>query len=398
MSAVSATVTLEAYARDAVRGLRSSKIREVANAGMGNSQVLAFWFGEPDEPTQEDVRAAAIESLQAGDTFYVQTLGLPSLRESIATYVSGFHTPRTVDHVAVTSSGMSALMLVVQALVGVGDHVVVVTPLWPNLVEIPKILGAQVTTVSLDFDQRGWHLDLDKLLETLTPGTRALMINSPNNPTGWTLSTQEQQVLLAHCRQHGIWIIADDVYERYYFDGACAPSFLDLVDPQERVVSCNSFSKAWLMTGWRIGWLVAPTTLLADIGNLIEYNTSCAPAFVQRAAEHAMTRGEASVQRTVARLKQARDHLARGLATLPQVHQAPAPAGAMYAFIKIEGMLDSLAFCKRLVHEAGLGLAPGVAFGPEGEGYLRWCFASSHDRLDEGVRRLGAFLAQQARV
>ncbi|MDD2924726.1 pyridoxal phosphate-dependent aminotransferase, partial [Rhodoferax sp.] len=278
---------------------------------------------------------------------------------------------------------------------GHDDQVVVVTPLWPNLVEIPKILGARVTTVSLDFDQRGWHLDLDKLLAALTPGTKALMINSPNNPTGWTMSAQDQQAVLAHCRRHGIWIIADDVYERYYFDGACAPSFLDMADPQERVVSCNSFSKAWLMTGWRIGWMVAPTTLLADIGNLIEYNTSCAPAFVQHAAQYAMVNGATSVQRTVVRLKQARDHLAGGLATIPQVRQAPAPTGAMYAFLKIDGVTDSLAFCKRLVNEAGLGLAPGVAFGPEGEGYLRWCFASSHERLDEGVRRLGVFLASQ---
>jgi aspartate/methionine/tyrosine aminotransferase len=382
----------DAYARAAVRSLRSSKIREVANSAMGNSNVLAFWFGEPDEPTQEDVRSVAIESIRAGDIYYVQTLGLPSLRDRIAEYVSTLHTQRTTDNIAVTSSGMSALMLAVQALIGPGDHVVAVTPLWPNLVEIPKIFGAQVTTVSLGFDNRGWHLDLDKLLDALTPGTKLLMINSPNNPTGWAMSAFDQRTVLAHCRRHGIWIISDDVYERYYFEGACAPSFMDIAEPQERVVSCNSFSKAWLMTGWRIGWMVAPTTLLGDIGNLIEYNTSCTPAFVQRAAEYAMANGESSVTRTVERLKNARDHLAAGLSRLTSVRKAPVPSGAMYSFLKIDGVDDSLQFCKRLVSEAGLGLAPGVAFGPEGEGYVRWCFASSHDRLDEGVRRLSAFL------
>lgn len=394
MSDYTTNFAIDAHARAAVRSLRASKIREVANAGMGNNNVLAFWFGEPDEPTQEEVRSVAIESLRAGDTFYVQTLGLPSLRERIADYVSTFHKQRTIDNIAVTSSGMSALMLAVQALVGHGDRVVAVTPLWPNLVEIPKILGAQVTTVSLGFDSRGWHLDLDKLLDALTPGTKTLMINSPNNPTGWAMSADDQRVVLAHCRKHGIWIISDDVYERYYFDGACAPSFMDMADPQERVVSCNSFSKTWLMTGWRIGWIVAPTTLLCDIGNLIEYNTSCAPAFVQHAAEYAMVNGEESVKRTVDRLRNARDHLASGLSRIPRVQNAPAPAGAMYSFLKIDGVDDSLQFCKRLVSDAGLGLAPGIAFGPEGEGYLRWCFASSHDRLDEGVRRLSAFLSR----
>ena len=154
----------------------------------------------------------------------------------------------------------------------------------------------------------------------------------------------------------------------------------------------NSFSKTWLMTGWRIGWTVVPTELLRDMGKLIEYNTTCAPAFVQHAALHALINGDAAIERTVQRLKSARDHLASGLASIPRVHTAPPAAGAMYSFFKINGVSDSLELCKRLVVEAGLGLAPGIAFGPEGEGYLRWCFASSHDRLDEGIKRLKAFL------
>jgi len=383
------------HARDAVRALRASKIREVANVGMGRQDVLAFWFGEPDEVTPDFIRRAGIDALNAGDTFYTQNLGIPELRHAISAYVSRLRRPAGVDRVAVTNSGMSALMITTQALIGPGDRVVAVTPLWPNLVEIPKILGADVDCVCLDFGAAGWTLDVGRLLDRLTPATRAVYINSPNNPTGWTLAAEDQRVILAHCRKHGIWIVADDAYERlYYVDRggvAAAPSFLDLGDPDDRIVSTNTFSKSWLMTGWRLGWIVAPQALVADLATLLEYNTSCAPGFVQRAGVVAMAKGDDVIARTVERLRHARDFLDAQLQTTPGVESVAAP-GAMYAFFRVEGVADSLAFCKRLVTEAGLGLAPGVAFGPEGEGFVRWCFASTEERLAEGVERLRSFL------
>ncbi|MGH8757972.1 MAG: pyridoxal phosphate-dependent aminotransferase [Burkholderiales bacterium] len=379
-------------ARPEVQALRSSKIRDVANAGMGREDVLPFWFGEPDETTPDYVRAAAIAALEARQTFYTQTLGLPRLREGIAHYLTGLHRPTGVDSIAVTSSGTAALMLAIQALVNPGDRVVAVTPLWPNLVEMPKVLGAQVVTVPLAFASTGWQLDLQCLLDALTPGTKALLLNAPNNPTGWTLSRETQQAILDHCRQRGIWIVSDDVYERIYYEGSCAPSFLDIAHEQDRVISCNSFSKAWLMTGWRLGWMVVPRPLLAQVSKLIEYSTTCAPPFIQSAGLVALEQGEATIARTVARLRQGRDHLRAGLQTVPGVALAAPSPGAMYTFFRIDGLVDSLAFCKRLVSEGGLGLAPGVAFGPEGEGYLRWCYASSTERLDDGVQRLARYL------
>ena len=380
------------FARPTVRALRASKIREVANAAMGDADVLPFWFGEPDEITPEFIRAAAIEALNAGDTFYTHNLGIAPLRDAIAAYVSRLHRPIDASHIAVTNSGMSALMLVTQALVGSGDRVVAVTPLWPNLVEIPKILGAGVECVALDFGTRGWTLDLARLLAALTPETRAVYINSPNNPTGWTIARDAQLTILEHCRRHGIWIVADDAYERLYFHDGTAPSFLDLAEPGERVVSTNTFSKSWLMTGWRLGWMVAPEGLVVDLGKLIEYNTSCAQGFVQRAGLAAVTQGAPVVARFRARLRSARDFLVSQLAGLPGVEIAP-PPGAMYAFFRVAGMTDSLTFCKRMVREAKLGLAPGIAFGPEGEGFVRWCFASSEERLAEGVARFARALA-----
>jgi len=386
-----------AAARPAVRALVASQIREVANAAMDDPNVLAFWFGEPDEVTPAFIRDEAAAALARGETFYTHNFGIPELREAIAAYVSHWHRPTAVTSIAATASGMSALMLAVQSLVAPGDRVVVVTPLWPNLVEIPKILSGDVAIVPLAFGTRGWTLDVDRLLAALTPRTRVLMLNSPNNPTGWTISRAAQVAILAHCRRHGIWIVADDVYERLYYEGdaACAPSFLAIAHPDERVVSTNSFSKSWCMTGWRLGWIVAPPALMPDLGKLIEYNTSCSPVFVQRAGVAAITQGEPAVGRTRSRFRAARDYLVDALAALPGIEIAP-PPGAMYAFFRVDGLTDSLGFCKDLVRDAGLGLAPGSAFGPEGEGFVRWCFASDLGRLQDGVDRLARFL--RARV
>jgi aspartate/methionine/tyrosine aminotransferase len=381
-------------ARDAVLRLRGSKIREVANASLGKSDVLAFWFGEPDELTPEFIRRAGIASLEAGETFYTHNYGLAELRAALAAYLSRLHRPIAVDEIIVTSSGMSALMLATQALVGPGDRVVEVTPLWPNLVEIPKVLGAHVECLPLDFSPKGWTLDLERLIAALTPGTRALYINAPNNPTGWTITSDDQKTILEHCRRHGIWIVADDAYDRLWFgEGSAAPAFLDLADERDRLVTTNTFSKSFLMTGWRIGWLVAPPELAVQIGKLIEYNTSCVPIFVQRAALAAVQAGEPVIQRTVERYRRARDFLIPKLNAIPRV-EAATPMGAMYAFFRVDGMTDSLAFCKKLVVDASLGLAPGVAFGPEGEGFVRWCFASSEERLANGVERLTEALAR----
>jgi len=381
--------------RTAVQQLGASRIREVANAGIGLQGVLPFWFGEPDQVTPDFIRTAAKQSLDAGDTFYTHNFGIPPLREAIASYLSKLHRPVDVNRIAVTSSGVSALMLLSQLIINPGDRVVAVTPLWPNLVEIPKILSADVVTVPLRFGKT-WELDVQQLLDALTPGTKAVLINSPNNPTGWVITREQQEVILAHCRKHGIWILADDVYERLVYDGApgsasCAPSFLDIATPEDRIVSANSFSKSWLMTGWRLGWVVAPEPMMADLGKLIEYNTSCAPGFVQRAGIVAVERGEEIIAHTVARYQAARDFLYERLNALPGI-TTPRPKGAMYLFFRVDGVDDTLTLCKQLVVDAKLGLAPGSAFGPEGEGYVRWCFASSLERLDDGVQRLARFL------
>lgn len=382
--------------RKTVLNLEESRIREVANAGMGRSDVLAFWFGESDEVTPDFIRQAAIDSLQRGETFYSHNLGLPELREAVAAYMSGLHGAVGADRIAITSGGVNALMLAMQALIDPGDEVVAVTPVWPNLTAQPQIMSARLRCVSLQPRDGAWALDLPALLAAITPATRVLVVNSPNNPTGWTLSRAEQQASLDHCRQTGTWILADEVYERLYFDGPCAPSFLDLAAPDERLVVVHSFSKSFLMTGWRLGWLVMPPAMTHHMGKLIEFNTSCASVFTQRAGLVALERTAEVTPRVVAHLKTCRDTLVPLLQAIPGVVVAPAPGG-MYAFFRLAGFDDSLATAKRLVLEAGLGLAPGEAFAPQAQGWLRWCFASRDPgRLVQGVERLNTWLAGRA--
>jgi aspartate/methionine/tyrosine aminotransferase len=383
--------------RQAISQLQASKIREVANAGLGRSDVLAFWFGESDEVTPDFIRQAAIDSLQQGETFYAHNLGLPELRDAIAQTMTQRHGAVTPERIAVTSGGVSGLMLAMQALVNPGDQVLVVTPVWPNLTAQPLILGAQLQTLALQAVNGRWTLPLQDLLNRITPATKLLVLNSPNNPTGWTLNREEQLTLLAHCRQTGTWILADEVYENLYYlptSNACAPSFLDICQPDDRLVVAHSFSKSFLMTGWRLGWLVMPEAMTAHMGKLIEFNTSCASTFVQRAGVVALQRAAEVTPRVVAHLKACRDTLVGELQQLPGMELAT-PDGGMYAFFRLPGHTDDLQTAKRLVAEAGLGLAPGSAFAPEAQGWLRWCFASKDlSRLTLGAERLRGWLAK----
>jgi aspartate/methionine/tyrosine aminotransferase len=381
--------------RAAIAELSASRIREVANAGIGRTDVLAFWFGESDAPTPQAIKDAAIASIQRGETFYAHNLGLPELRAAVADYASSLHRPVTADRIAVTSAGVNALMLAQQVLLDAGDEVVAVVPVWPNLTAQPIIMGATVKRVSLHPDATGqWQLDLAELLAAITTATKMLVVNAPNNPTGWTLTRAEQQAILDHCRTAGTWILADEVYERLFYEGhaTAAPSFLDIAEPDDRLVVVHSFSKSFLMTGWRLGNLVGPAALIEQLGKLIEFNTSCAPVFVQRAGLAALEHAATSVPELQAHLKLCRDTLIGALRELPRVTVAT-PPGAMYAFLRVAGEGDSLALAKRMVVDHGLGLAPGAAFGDEGEGWLRWCFASQDvARLRMGVDRLAQAL------
>lgn len=379
-------------ARPGVQQLQPSLIRQLANQAMGQPDVIALWFGEPDQPTPEFIREAAKDALDEGDTFYTPNAGLRVLREALRDYMNALYGTRfRTDNILVTASGMTAVMLAGQSVVNQGDTVVTVAPTWPNLPAVQQILGAQVVRVPLRLKADRWHLDLDELFAACQPGTRTLLINSPANPTGWMLSDEAQQAILDFCRERGLWLIADEVYNRIVYDRPYAPTFADKITDEDRVLIVNSFSKAWAMTGWRLGWLTAPSSLLTPLEMLSEYNNSCVPAPTQLAGVAALKHGEPFLQTALQRYKAALDVLAEQVETLPRVF-LPRPDAAFYAFFAIEGVRDSVGFAAQALEQAKVGLAPGAAFGPEGEGYLRLCYAAEPSLVATALDRLRPLL------
>ena len=380
--------------RPAILDLETQQIMQVSSLGMGDPDVIALWYGESDVASAEFVNRAAAEALAAGHSFYPHKRGIPPLREAIARYNADLYgIDLDVERVTVTSSGMSAIMLILQTLVDPGDNVVLLGPVWPNAGAATQVLGGEPRQVPLTPRQDGaWQLDLDRLFAACDTRTRALFVNSPNNPTGWTMSAEEQRAVLDFARARGLWVIADEVYARIVYGRRAAPSFLEVMAPDDPVLVVNSFSKAWAMTGWRIGWVVHPPAYAHWLANLVEYNTSGTPPFLQYAAATALREGEGFVAAMVARCRAGREVVDRRLAALPRVRYTP-PVAAFYAFFALDGMPNGLDFCKRLVREAGVGLAPGTAFGPEAEGWLRLCYARAPDVLETAMDRLEPFLS-----
>jgi aspartate aminotransferase len=379
--------------RAAIGRLRASRIAEISALGMGDPDVIPLWYGESDLPTPAFIGAAATAALAAGHTFYTYKAGLPELRATIAEYLSGLHArPIAAARVLVTSAAMNGLMLVAETLIDAGDNLVIAAPIWPNIAASVSIMGGEPRLVSLDPQPGGgWRLDLDRLLAACDARTRGIFVNSPANPTGWVISAEEIAALLAFSRQRGLWLIADEVYSRIVYGNRAAPSFLDQAEAEDRLIVVNSFSKNWAMTGWRLGWLVLPPELFPEIEKLVEFNTSGAPTFLQHAAITAIREGDDFIAQFVARCRAARDVAIDALQSFRRV-EVTRPAGAFYAFPRIAGVTDSLAFAKEILARTKVGLAPGSAFGPMGEGYLRMCFARDPQQVTEAVARLRPLL------
>ena len=375
--------------RPEIEGLGESLIRAVAEANIGRAGVIPLWFGEPDTPTPDFIKQAAVRALEANHVFYTQNRGIPPLREAIAGYVARLHgRPIGTERITVTASGMSAIMLTAQAIVAPGDNVVAVGPIWPNCVETVHVMGGETRIVAIEAaDGGGWRLDLDRLFDACDERTVAVMVNSPSNPTGWVMSADDQRALLERCRERGIYVVADEVYVRLAFDLPRAPSFLDIAEPDDRVVAINSFSKSWSMTGWRLGWLTHAAELGEPFAKLNEYNLASPTTFVQHAGIVAVEQGDEFIESLVERYRRNRDLVVQRLGAMRRV-RLPRPDGAFYAFFAVDGMTDSLGFARELIETAGVGLAPGRAFGEAGEGRLRLCFAAEADTLSKALDRL----------
>jgi len=375
--------------RPEAREAPESGIVEVMNYGRLREGLIPLWVGEGDLPTPAFIREAAARSLAAGETFYTWQRGIPELREALARYHERLYgQPFSPERFYVTGSGMQSLQIAVRMIAGTGDELIIPTPAWPNFVAAASVGGARPVCVPMDYEQGRFTLDLGKLEAAITPRTRGMLINSPANPTGWTATREEQEALLALSRKHGIWIVADEIYGRFVYDGSArAPSFHDIIAEEDRVLFVQTFSKNWAMTGWRIGWIEAPTALGQVIENLVQYSTSGSPVFVQRAAVAALDEGESFIAEQIARAAEGRRIVYEGLKATNRVSLS-APVGAFYQFFSVDGREDSRALALDLIDKANVGLAPGLAFGPGGEKGLRLCFARKSSDLTEAVARL----------
>ena len=381
--------------RACARNAPSSGIVEVFDYGRGRPGLVPLWVGEGDVPTPAFIADAARLSLEAGETFYTYQAGQPTLRETIAAYLTDMYgMPVPAERIFVTSGGMHALQIAVTMVAGAGDEVIVPSPAWPNFVGALTVSGATPREVPMRFGAAGWQLDLEKLAAAVGPKTRALVINSPANPTGWTASLEELRSLMDLARRHDLWIIADEIYGRFYFEGSRAPSFRDVMTSDDKLLFVQTMSKNWAMTGWRLGWIEAPAVLGQTIVNLIQYSSSGAPVFIQRAAEAAIRGGEAMIVEQVERARRNRQILLASFSRQNRFRVAQ-PAGAFYLFFGVEGIEDTRQLAFRLIDEANVGLAPGTAFGAGGEGFLRLCYLRKSedvvvaaDRLVEAVARL----------
>lgn len=364
---------------------------------MSMDGVLRLYFGESNLPTPEYIKQAAVRALQEGYTFYTENAGLPSLRRAIAEYYRRLHLVELdpATEIVVTASGVQALNVGIRCALDPGDEALVLTPAWPNGSSSVAMSNAAARQIPHPLCGERYRLDFDALEAAVTPRTRLLLYTSPSNPLGWVAEEQEQQGLLDFARRHGLWLLADEVYERLYYAGGRlgdpVPSILRRATRNDAVMVVHSFSKSYCMTGWRVGWLVARRDLAAKATQLNEFIVSHAPAFAQKAAETALAEGEEELVRMLARLKQNRDLCLEALCGLPGV-TVPKPDGAFYLFPRIAGLTDSFAFCKQLLEETRVGLAPGVAFGAGGEGSIRICYAAGRSILEPAMERLTRFL------
>jgi aspartate/methionine/tyrosine aminotransferase len=374
-----------------------SRIRELAEIAMGMDGVLRLYFGESNLPTPEYIKRAAMRAMEDGYTFYTENAGLPSTRRAIAANYARLHGVELdpASEIVVTASGVQALNLAIRCVLDPGDEAIALTPAWPNGSSSIMMANAAVTQIPHPLCGERYRVDFDALEAAVTPHTRLLLYTSPSNPLGWVATEEEQQGLLDFTCRHGMWLLADEVYDRLYYAGAKlgdpVPSILRKATRDDSVMVVHSFSKSYCMTGWRVGWLVARRDVTEKATQLNEFIISHAPSFAQKAGETALADGEDELVRMLGRLKENRDLCLDALRGIAGV-TVPTPDGAFYLFPKVDGLTDSFGFCRRLLEETRVGLAPGVAFGEGGEGSFRICYAAERSILEPAMERLTKFL------
>ncbi len=377
--------------RDEIESLEQNGITKVAFKRIDDPKVIPLWFGEGDTVTPDFIREATKKALDDGQTFYSHTRGRPELRNALKAYLDRLYGIDLDERrITVPGAAMLGVTIAAQTALSTGDHGLIVGPVWPNIDSVFRITGADVSYVRQRLTENGWQLTADEIIDGVRPETKAIFVNSPCNPTGWVMSSEEQLKLLEFARRERILIIADEVYHRTVFDGAHAPSFLTIAREDDPLVVVNGFSKAWAMTGWRIGWVITPVQQETRWTALSECFNTTTNVFCQLGAVAALEQGEDFVREQQAQFARGRELVDAAFGNHPLIDYV-SPAGAFYAFPKVKGCTDSMAFAEGVLAEEDVGIAPGYTFGPGNDAHFRVCFAQSLDRLEEGLARIVRF-------
>jgi aspartate aminotransferase len=382
--------------RPEVLDVVESPLVQIATVAERMPGALKLCYGESDMPTPAFICRAAYDASLAGHTFYTHTAGCPELREAIASKVFELQgvTYRPSEIMSTVGASM-AIFLAIRACVGPGDNAIVISPAYAIFTNGMILNGGEPRQVPLARDGTRFRLDIDRVRRAIDARTRLIIVNSPSNPTGWMMTVGEQRALSELAERHDLVILADEVYERLVFDAPIAPSFARVVDSRDRLVVVNSFSKTYNMTGWRLGWAQGSEQMIRLMYKAAEFITSNPPAPIQQAGIVALRDGESYVRELREQYAKRRAQVIEALAAIPGV-SLPDVDGAFYAFPRIAGLVDSIAFTADLIRQTGVALAPGVAFGPECEGYVRLCFAATETTLSQAVVRFRDFMVGYA--
>jgi aspartate aminotransferase len=365
----------------------SDKARALKAEGI---DVIDLGGGDPDFITPEHIRQAAADAMNAGQTHYVASPGIPALRKAIAKKLE-LHNGIVVDpmsEVIVTPGGKASLFQAMLALVEPGVEILVPEPAWVSYVPMIEIAGGTAVPVALNPDDN-YRITPEILEAAVTPRTRGILVNSPNNPTGRVLDEAEMQAIASLALSHDLLVYTDEMYEKIVYDGHKHISLATLPGMQERTLTFNGFSKAYAMTGWRLGYVAGPKVYMKQIAKVHSHSVTCATSFVQYGGVAALEGPQEFIGEMVTAWDRRRKNLAAGLNEVKGIH-CPLVEGAFYAFVDIRGTgMDSLALSDKLLQEAHVAVTPGVAFGEAGEGHVRMSFATSDELLDDAVRRIG---------
>lgn len=370
-----------------------SGIREIFNAAQSIKDYVNFGLGEPDFDTPAVIVEAAANAARNGHTHYTVNAGLPELRERIADSLAEeqglAYDPK--NSVIVTAGGMGGLFLALEAAVDPGDEVLVPEPFWPNYISQVMLTGATPVRVALSA-QEGFTVTADRLAAAVTPRTRALILNSPSNPTGAVLTAGELQRIAELARRESLIIISDEVYEKLVWAEPGHTSIATMAGAWERTIGIHSFSKSYAMTGWRVGYAAGPASLIGPMVKLQESIYACASTVGQYGALAALTQARDAVEAMQTEYRRRRRVALDRIDQLPGV-SAIEPAGGFYIFLDVrETGLSSRDFAFGLLKQHGLAVVPGSAFGAAGEGFVRVSYATNEARLHEGFDRMAAFL------